>query len=440
MLDKKYRYITKICAVFFIAMSLSLISDKALSQCLVNPLEEQAFTSTAPLIAADLNSYVTQETAFVNAAYGTLLHRSLKRLEELEKNTENWLTDWAINRLQPILKDMMQQIAVNYIEQALMVIKVMDARLLLENQMEKEKVRIESKTRYEPSVSAGVVDTAGPGQTKTYQLSKKLGHALLKEQMDLYANKKGTAAATGQIGIVNDMWQDYVNFFCNRDRGDIGCEDKSPDLVVASKNRDISSILWGQKQTIDIATDSQRRLMKAATSYLLYPEVNTPMPANTINSPSGKEEFLKRRADKARTNILYYTITQMMSERASGSGIPNVAEIREEANVDHEKISDNPSYREIAEALNRDQFYMLDYFLNMSSKSPEQITRDQVAMGATRLQLMADLFKRHEELLLMTSADYSRDLDRFNVTSGIGSVSTAPADDGPIPTDASSSQ
>lgn len=417
-------FTTIVATIMFFSAVNKVIASPA-TGC-VDALDDETVMSPAAIsMAATMNAYLAQENSFISSAYDSVSYMVLNRLEDLEKNTEAWLTDWALNRLQPILKDMMQQVSVNYMEQALMSYKIKDASLIVDYKREMEKLRLEARDNYEPSADAGRIDTFGPGQTKSYRFSKALGHALLKEQMDLYANKKDTSGAKGQVGVIDGMWQDYKNYFCNSQRGDIGCDGAPVDLEVASKNRDISAILWGQKQSLDITNVPERTLMRSAMSYMLYPEVNNPMPLKEPYSIESKEEFLKRRMDRARVNTLYYALSQLLSERAVGSGVSYVAEVREAAKVDPGKISSNPSYREISEALNRDQFYMLQYFVKMSSKSTAQITRDQVAMGATRLQLMSDLFNRHEELLLMMAADYSKDLDEVSINTGIGSSSTS---------------
>ena len=398
---------------YMVAISLFILMffvNRANAVC-ITPFNDINFSRSAVKMSKDLTSFSQQESNYIKKVNETLSFTVDKKLEELTRNSVNWMGDWAVNRFQPMLRDMMQQISVNYDEQSLLISKLMDARNINDHYLNRGRNRIASHRRYEENASAGVIDTFGPGLIQGYQFSKFIGYVILKSEMDLYSNTKGSMSEGGKNELLGAIWnKDYPNYLCNPYIGDIGCDEEiEPDVAVAGKHRDISQILWGPDKSIDMSQLKNRKLFRYLLRFFVYPEVNNPIPKKAF----AREEILRRRADKARINTVYHSVAQMLSERIGGSSgmAPYTEEVRTAADVNLNNISSNPSYREINETLNKDRFLTPDYFIDMSAKSSEQVLREQVTLGALRLQMMDDLFRRQEEMLLMSASNYSRELD-----------------------------
>jgi len=410
------RRLVSLSSILVVAIALSFVAiNQANALVICDDASSTPFISTANAnIQKNINNFDTQEGNYINKSYDAIYYLIKKRLMEFRKNTINWFSDWVVNRLQPAMKDMMQQFSVNYMEQVMIISKVIDAKQIIEHYQNADEMRISSQQRYEPSVSAGMLDTFGPSLTKGYQASKAVSRSLMRSQMDSYSNTKGSLSAGGKVATFGTVWDDYKNYFCDSSKGDIGCDGVTPDPEIAGRNRDIGSVLWGQAQTLDISDKKNRLILDYAARFIAYPDVSEVIvPGTDITLPM-KEEMLKRRAAKARNNVAYFALTQMLGERVSGAGSAAstyINEVREAADVNPDKIAPNPSYREISETLNRDRFYMPDYFVSLASNNIPQLMREQVAIGANRLQLMDDMYRRQEELLLIEAADYSRDMD-----------------------------
>jgi len=408
---KKYKF-TNALLVFLLFFMFT--SKQSYSQFCVQKTDELSYSAAALDMSNTLTSFTQQESNYIKQSYNTLSFVVELRLEELRRNTINWLSDWAVNRLQPSMQDIMQQLSVNYMEQSLLLSKVIDAKGMSDHYLDNDKEKLDSYRRYESSASSGIIDTFGPGLIQGYVVSRASGYALLSEEMALYSNNKDTLGEKGRTDVLKSMWDDYRAYFCNPTTGGVGCDETvTPDVEIAGKEKDISQLLWGPNKSIDLSTLKNRTLYRYLLRFFVYPEVNNPIPKAAFSSATSMEEFLNRRADKARTNTIYHAVSQMLGDRIGGSSkmAAYTQEVRSSADVDINNIAANPSYREINETLNKDRFLMPDYFIDMSTKSAEQVLREQIALGAFRSQMMDDLYRRQEEMLLISAANYSRYLD-----------------------------
>jgi hypothetical protein len=105
---------------------------------------------------------------------------------------------------------------------------------------------------------------------------------------------------------------------------------------------------------------------------------------------------------------------RMLSERM-GSPIasPKAKNLREIAGVPKDDAADNPSYRELQEAMTKDRYNDPWYVVRLI-EDPAQIAREQTTLDALRLQTMSDIYRRSEEMLFMEASEYSRDLTAPN--------------------------
>ncbi len=360
-------------------------------------------------VTNDLQSYSKQEKNFYAKSASTARYMIFRRLDEFRVNVLLWFQDWWNSKMLPSLRDMNQQVSTSIIVQSMNIGKMIDAQILNEEITSRQERKNEAVGRYEPSPLSCQVDTIGPGKTRTYQSSRALANSIAAEAALIRGNTKGTAAAISTDYALNELWDEYTEYFCDEEQGDVGCKEDI-DPVLKSKHKDLSNLLWGDKQTIDLSTEDNERLITAAVRYLIYPKTPSPMPKSIENKSSFKEEVLLRRSEIARTNVIYHTIGQIIGERMGGSNI-DIQDIRTDAGISIEDASTNASYRELQEAMGRDRFYSKKYITNLAG-TPEQIIREQITIGATRLQLINDIFRRQEELLLLTATDYSRGLDR----------------------------
>ncbi|MBI3441633.1 MAG: hypothetical protein HY052_07525 [Proteobacteria bacterium] len=410
----------KVSAIFFcqrlrgrvagltLAWLLVLLPLQASAQC------EDAVTASAALntvtvsIGTDLGLFVTQETNFVSQKLlDTATNEVNGRLDEFSGNISEALTAW-VDRLIPVLQLITRQLSAAQIDQTRVLGSMMDAQLLNEAINTRNVRRVEAQKRYEPSSLSCQSDTiGGRGQTKAYQMSRALARSFALEDSGRICNAQNSTAAAGTYAEIKSLWNEYVDKFCDNSKGDQGCS--SPGAL-PGRHKDIPALLWGDRQTIDMSMSDNQLVVKAALRYLIRPLSEDPILPGAVNSASGQQALLTRRAEAARINTIYNVLGQMVAERVGGSGV-NAQSMRTAGGMPPTDASTNASYREIMQSMTKDRFYNPQYAIQMVG-SPEQVTRDQASINATRLQLLSDIYHRSEEMLFMEAAAYGRDLDK----------------------------
>jgi hypothetical protein len=177
----------------------------------------------------------------------------------------------------------------------------------------------------------------------------------------------------------------------------------------AGEHTDIPSLLWGDKQTIDVSDAETQQVINAALRYLISPVTPDPIAEDVVNTPQGREALLQRRAQAGRVNTVYMVMSQMISERIGGSGV-DTSEVRTAAGLPPADAATDASYREILNAVNKDRFHNPEYVVRIVS-NPEQVVREKGAVTALLMQQMNDLYKRMEEMVFMEASVYAGELD-----------------------------
>ena len=306
--------------------------------------------------------------------------------------------------------------------------------------MAEEKIRTDNYTneaqkRYAPSELACAMDTAGPGLSRAYQISRALNRTLALDDQPRRENAASewpAINATGKWALlpttsfngtdqdVNATYGEYVAKYCDNTMGDLGCT--APGLD-AGRHKDIGALLWGPQLTIDPTNQENIRVMQANLRFLIDPLAPDPIPETVIPMPGtnvaqasqGRTGILERHAEMAYINTIYNTLGAMLTERVGGSKV-DVSLMRAAAGIPTTATQSGTlpnvgaSYREISEAMTRDRFEDPQYLVKMLS-NPEQVAREQNTLSALRLQTMNDIYRRQEEMLIMEAAAYGRDLN-----------------------------
>jgi len=394
-------------AIAVLAM-LMVHSAPALAQCENAGTASAAIDDLANEDTANINKYITQEENFVTEDLtNTATYELMARLDEFDTNLRGWLTDWWKNRLYPVMKDMTKQISASELEQTRTIAQMMDAKALNEKIGEKDEQQVEARKRFQPTESVCVIDTMGPGQTKTQNLSRAIARGFALDDSPRRSNAKGSISATGRGSEIKAQWKEYTEKFCDPKQGDQGCTKPG---IMAGKNRDIPLLLWGDRQTIDMKKENNRLMVKAALRTLISPESPDPIPAGAVNSPAGREAILKRRAEEARLNAIYNAMGSMVGERIGGSGV-KIQSMSSPTKINASESTEDASYSAIRKSMARDRFTDPQYVARMIT-NPQSVVREQGAVNAVRLQLMNDIYRRAEEMLFMAGAAYAHDLDK----------------------------
>lgn len=406
----------KTLAIFSVLLLCSLPAE-GFAQC------EQASTATTSMIKLltddikNITDYATQEINFTIEKLSNTATNELKaRLDEFDGNVRVALAAWS-DRLIPALKKMTGQLSIAQIDQTRVIGSMMDAQLLNTTIKNRNERLSAARQRHSASELSCQADTAGPGQTKAYQMSRALARTFPVEANPRMSNATGTASATGSIAELKPLWEEYVTKFCDPGSGDQGCTAAG---TLAGKNRDIPGILWGDRQTIDMSNPDNRLMVEAALRNMIHPLSEDPIPPGATNSAEGRQALLDRRAEMARLNTVYNVMGQMIAERVGGSGL-NTQLMRAKAGVPATEASTDASYREIQQTMTKDVFYDPSFIVRLIGH-PAQVIRAQLSIKAAQLQLMNDIYHRSEEMLFMEAAVYGQDLDKQAPSSAVSSA------------------
>lgn len=371
---------------------------------------------------SNINKYVSQEAHFIRKDLTqTAQTEILARLDEFESNLLGWLNDWWTNRFHRALKRMTAQLATARTKHVEEVGFMMDAQLVNELLQKQQEMELEAKRRYAPSEGACQMDTAAVGMLKAQRLSKDLSRGLAQDNTGVQMNRKGTIAADARGAGMKALFDEYAKQFCDPSIGDQGCD--APG-VTPQMHKDLGALLWGDKQTIDMSNVDNQIGVAAVLRYLASPLPPDPIPPRAVGGSGPNQALLQRRAHTARVNTIYNTVGTMLAERASGSGV-NSKDLRTTAGKPLDAVSDSASYRELQQALGRERFYDPRYIVRLV-QDPHILTREQGTIHAMRQQAMHDLYRRAEEMLFLTAADYASDLDGRIPGNAIGAAPMTP--------------
>lgn len=353
------------------------------------------------------NDFIDQESNFIDDKISdTATDEVSERLEEFDENIRAGLSEWWRDHFLPALQDMTAQLHAANIDQSVAFGKMMDAQMLNEFSQDIQLQQVESQRRYMPNETTCQVDTVGPGMIRAQRMSRALTRAITVGSQPIRMNGEGSISEGGSGEFMSAAWDEYTNMFCDPDRGSIGCT--APGTMPGA-HTDIPSLLWGDRQTIDMNTPENQQVINAALRYLISPIAQDPLSEGTITTPQGREAMLMRRAQAGRVNTIYMVMSQMIAERIGGSGV-DTSDVRTAAGLPPADAETDVSYREIMHAVTKDRFHNPEYVVRMVS-NPEQVVREQGAVTALRMQQMLDLYKRMEEMVFMEASVYSSELD-----------------------------
>lgn len=375
---------------------------------------ENAVTATSQFntlirdIASDLNDFIDQESNFIDDKISdTATSEVSERLEEFDENFRAGMSEWWKEHFLPALQDMTAQLHAANIDQSMAFGKLMDGQMLNEFSQEMQMQQVEAQRRYMPSETTCQVDTVGPGMIRAQRISRALTRAITAQTQPVRMNAEGTISEGGTGEYVARAWDEYTTMFCDPDKGGMGCGGTPGTRPGA--HTDIPSLLWGDKQTIDVTDAENQQVMNAALRYLISPLAQEPIPEGAVNTPQGREAMLQRRAQAGRVNSVYMVMSQMIAERIGGSGV-DTSEVRTAAGLPPADASTDASYREIMNAVNKDRFHNPEYVVRIVG-NPEQVVREKGAVTALTMQQMHDLYKRMEEMVFMEASVYAGELD-----------------------------
>lgn len=401
--------------VLAFSAALFVMPSQAKAQC-ETPFA--AYPELMRLVNTDvtyLNQFIQQEINFIDRDVDVSWQEIQLRLNEFDSNIREGLTAWwegtdGFNMgMKQALKDMTKQLSAAEIDQSRAWGSLMDGMIQVETQAAKDQREVEAQRRYRVPDQSCTVASVAQGTAKADMMARGGARAFAQGGANRRGNATGTPGAHGLGAQMQDMWTEYLTYFCDADfnAGNGGC---ATDAPMAGLHLDVPTMLWGGEPTLDVSTADQRLLIEASMRYLIDPFSEPPIPQTVVTTSVGKNEVLSRRTLEARRRALYHALGRLYAERLPGSGVTNLTNLRQEAGVPVAMTSSDPSYREVMEAMTRDRYRDPEYIIDLI-EDPETLLREQTNVKSTHLQQWNDIYRRWEELIFVFATDYSFDLD-----------------------------
>lgn len=401
----------------------------AFAQCEQPSDASSDFSQLGSDIVDDLKDFMNQEESFITEL---VTHRAkyemLNRLYEFDYNIRVGLTNWWWNSSGDCflcaMKHMTMQLSADQVDQSRQLGNLIDAQLQNEMTSAVQSAQVEAQRRYQPNEAACTLDSVaansvctnpeGCSVMKAQKMARALTRATIQEseqkwRANAIVGGTPTASARGVAAQNAELWDDYVAKWCDPAVGDQGCPAATPGPT-RHQNTNIPGLLWGDKQTIDMANADTRDIVETAQRYFVNLKAPDPVRGDAMDGPTGQEALLDRRATRTRVNAIYNVVGQLISERAPGSGI-NTQDIRVAGGLPPGDAATDASYRELQQAMSMDRHRDPQWIIRMVNW-PESVVKEQGAVNAIKMQQMNDIYKRWEELTFMEAAQYAAMLDQ----------------------------
>ena len=366
---------------------------------------------------AAIAKFEAKMTSFIAADATTATTEIVNRFNEFDTNVRRAIGRWWSRGYLPALQDMTKQLSTMRPDQSMSLGMMDEAKGQVQTQLKMQEKTVEQDRRMRVSDLMCPVATVAPALGETERMSRAVANVVSVQTSPRRMAQVGSISQHGRGAERNAQWQTYRTNFCNPadNNGAAGCAVAGP---MAGKDTDVNSLLWGTKQTIDMITPvvgpQNELLVDTALQNMLAPVSAEPISPSVVNTATGQREMLRRRSLEARQRTAYNVMARMVGQRTGGiKPRPEAAAVKAAANgpgSDPSLISPNPSYKELMDSMTRDRYRQPDYLIRLVD-DPEAIMREQGNIKALQLQQMNEIYKRMEELLVLTAAELSHDLD-----------------------------
>lgn len=398
-------YLRPACALALLALVVAPAAARA--QC-ENPAVATAATQAlAATQTVNINQYLQQEVNFTNYdLQKTATKEVMDRLDQFRNNLLSALNSYA-EKIVPNMKLSEKQISAMKVDQTSQLGAMTDSQLQTEtiNKMNEQEGKVRRDSQ--PSVSACVLDSTAPAQTRAQRLGRAIARGIANDGRRISGNMKGSIGANGTAAVAAKLADDALTKYCDPQAGDPGCTTAGP---LAGRNNDLSSLLWGSKKTIDTSQSGNTEIMQTVAANIAGPLVPNPIPATEVNSAAGKQETMMRRSMRARQDTVYNALGQMLGQRVGAPGGANTRDVQTAAGKKDEDVAEEGSYRETQEAISGDRFTNPEFLFQVVNY-PATLVREMGAINALRLMQLSDLYQRTEDLVWMEGAVLGKMLD-----------------------------
>jgi len=352
---------------------------------------------------------------------GFMLTVEQKIIEVTNNQVDWWDTFWYYN-LRPAMMNQTDQLVTMDQDQNLQVGKFSDAQNMNRTNRDLQFQEIQSHRELRPGENVCQAATVSGGLTRAYTFRRAYGAAAPAERGARTGNTVGTAAAQGPGPDQKERWANYVSKYCdpNENAGSPGCTTAGSQV---GRDIDVTGEIFA-KETINLKDPDTKQAIDDLITNIAEPSAHDPVSAASIKSESeqGRESMLGAESYRAKRQVVYDALYQVVARRAPGSGTPQamLGPMREAAGVSNAEISANPSHNEIMEVMMSERFRNGEYSMQQVDE-PANNAREMVIQQAFQAMQLSDELDLLDHYSLLLAADISENIDvskaRVNDTS-----------------------
>lgn len=352
-----------------------------------------------------------------------MVQNLLEKVNDIEKNMiQWWSTMWYYN-LNPGLRAMTVQMNTANADLAETYQESLDAQQGTQTNsvMVETEVRTARVVRDNVCPPAGL--TGGAGRGKTFARAMRTGWQ--RTAMNVGANTVGEEGA-GSVGeYLRNRTRTYEAAFCDPsgNGGTNVCGTTPAPAEFHNADTQITKFVYN-KLTIPVddasstpIVDAEGNPMTAGEVYdrairenlenLVGSPIVDPVKPEVAAGPQGRELLLKRRDYLAKYNAIRSVPQLVIGDRMPGSQLGQwIQELRQEAGIPLAEISENPSYREVLNALAVDRFNTGKFASGLQMER-EGVEMEKLSIGTFYLMLLHDYHKLLERTALTLAVQVS---------------------------------
>lgn len=416
--------------------SLSVPVLGALAFCLAMPTPALAVCEYWWNLSSDVATVTAQQTAAatasstqINTAVTAGINATTTSLEAeisaMDDNVRQTMADWW-ERYREAMQQQAAQINAARIDQMRQMGSVLDSQMQTATQTEIQRQENKIARSYQISSDLScVTDTLGKAFGSSANSSRALSNAYSRDYGRMWMNSAGTPTANGPAAAVKSYFSDYCEYVSGDfNDGVTGCPTPQTDPRYIDADIAVGDVIF-KDYTIKM---EDPKIMKAAnviTRNIAGIKSSDVINQKMLTTAAGEEGILRQRSIAAQANVAQSLITTIIAERSpSAAPAPQIQALRIASGIDASRTHDNPSEREIRQAM-IDQLRSPTYYQEMAG-GEEEILRHETELRMFNLLQMYRLMERMERMALLSASQFGAKLDRTNTIGSQDSSSAAP--------------
>lgn len=369
---------------------------------------KDAISDLGNSITAAVAIATAQIIAHVSTVMVTFVNDITGETAVVTVNLAGWLeTFWDYNML-PAMQDVTEQVATVTQGVSSTLIHMTNADGQNKDQVEKQVKQVLAEQALRSEEGLAVVSTIVGGLSRADGFSEGYNTSAPVERAPRTGNKVGTPSAAGTGADMKDRWQNYLDRYCDKDinNGAAGCVDDAPQV---GRDIDVGGTLF-LRDTLEVGNTDTRKNIDDLITNLAEPFAKNPVAPGAVESTDGQASILAGEAYKAKRQVIYDSIYQIVGRRVPGSRIGAfLTPLRLEAGVKPSMISLNPSYNEVMQVMMNERF-RTGKFANNQMGEPENNARELVVQQAFQMMNMSDQLDLMDRYSLLLAAQAGADI------------------------------